>query len=165
MNQRVRYMSTVVGGLLLLCGACSRKSIPHPTTKEEFAVAYKKAFEEGDRETIAQWVKWGDVPRELRARYLDLHTTFAGQNKVVLIKVDAYDEAFVKPEVEQGQKVHFSLKPVYWYRIETFGKAGNDGGKSETWLEGALGYEDGKLYLCGPIMDFTEWRKLPPKAE
>lgn len=146
-------MVPMIAAVLFACTSCSGTRTPHPTTKEEFSEAFKKAFEEGDRQTIGSWVLWGDIPKNLRSTYVEVFTAFAGKNKVVSISIEKYDPKYVQPMVEQGRQIHFSATPVYWFTIETAGNAGFEGGKSSSSLRGALGYDNGKLYFCGPIVE------------
>lgn len=108
---------------------------------------------------------WGDVPESLRPNYLGMFTMFAGENKVVSLKIEDYDAKFVESMVANGEPVKFSTTPVYWYSLETAGKAGFEGGNSSTSLRGALGYHEGKLYFCGPIPDVTAPRNAPPEED
>jgi len=75
-----------------------------------------------------------------------------------------YTPDFIKPRVEKGEQLHFTLEPVYWFHIETVGN-GSESGESRLWWEGALGYEGNQLYFCGPVMDYRGWRALHPEQE
>ena len=120
---------------------------------------FTKAYESGDKETLASWANWGDVPEELRPAYSSWLTLFAGENKVVAIACVDYDPRFIKEQIDKGERIHFSLTPELWFTVETSGHAGFEGGASSSQLKGALGREGGHLYFCGPLPDFDPWRR------
>jgi len=151
------------GGFMLFCSGSCDNPAPHPTTKEEFIAAFTKAYEAGDLKTIEAWANWGDTPEELRSDLLRMCMFFAGKNKVVSIKCEEYDPRFIRERVNKGETLHFSLKPVFWFSFETRGHAGFEGGESSSYGRGALGYDGGKLYFCGPNIDFGPWRAKHPR--
>jgi hypothetical protein len=140
---RQRYMVLFV--VCLLTG-CARREPPAPASTEEFVSCLQSALNSGNVESIANWIRWGDVPEKFQANYLKWIRTLTRHGKVSSIKCEPFNRQIGDTVFKDSQ---FAVEPEYWLHVELQGE------KFSGYLDFALGRENGRLYIL------TTWPPPP----